>query len=711
MRRLTLGSWDLPPLPLDEALRSRAAASRIALSPPQTATCPPLDSHCDPAGRGLVDGLLTSRAVSVEGTNILVFSEASLFGGRLIATADDRLYADYELSAQSMDTLLAGAGDIKTTEHQIIQDGDRYSSAALSQDPIRLDGVHALLTSSEPINYGAWLIRVFPKIHNLRQVGAFETGRMLCFIDRPWQTSLLGWMGVSLDRVVHQRLDQHYRVETLVVPTWPSRGKFLDAGILAYIAQTRQRVLREAGPSPGKMIYVSRLGWRGAAEPGATTIRAFAQEAELIDRLAALGIEGFSPEEHDFAETLEVFSKARFVIGPQGSGLFNAIFCRPGTPVVEIAHLPYFARGHANLFLSAGLRYMVVVGADPELGQHGAHAIHRALTIDMERTVAFVARQLDALVALEDEDDRMMDGASAQRPRRAAALIAGLREDAVAATAASDFARAAEAWGELRRIAPDCIDGFLAGAAALAALGRHSEAQALLASALDRFPGNDALLLARARSFSGQALWPQAEAAWSALHARRPSQSGPLLELVQALVHQGKWDAAEAALGAGCARDEAPLDLLSAQAELAGRRQDWPLADQRWQALRRRFPDHPSAWCGQIVTLLRRDDRAAAEALSAEAAERFPGEPAVLNLHARAAVAALDWARAEQRWAGLRQIEPADANACLQQAIALRGLRRAADAEALLAEAATLFPDDAPIAKLRRLWQMRARMP
>ncbi len=626
-------------------------ASRIELSAPQTVRCPPLDSLCDPAGRGLVDGLLKPWEVQLEGTHILTFCEASLFGGRLIATPDDRLYSDYELTPAVMDLLVRGAGDIKTAEHQLTRNGDSYASAALSQAPVRLDGVHTLLTSSEPINYGAWLIRVFPKLHNLKRAGAFDTGRMLCFVDRPWQRSLLSWMGVNLDRLVHQSLDQHYSVETLIVPTWPSRGKFLDAGIRAFVAETRRRVLRAAGPAPGKMIYVSRLGWSRetdrlrAAIPGAPRIRAFDQEATLIERLAMLGIESFSPEEHSFEETLEVFAKARFVIGPQGSGLFNAIFCRPGTPVVEIAHLPYFARGHANLFLSSGLRYMVVVGADQELGEPGVHEIHRALTIDIDRTVAFFARQIEALAPFGDADDRMQDwrawAPQAQTPRRAASIIAGLRDDARAATAAGDFAGAAEAWGRLRPLAPDNLEAFLSGAAALASCGRHEAAQAVLDSAVESFPNNEAVLIARARHFASQSQWMQAERAWSALHALRPSQSGPLIEWVQSLTRQGKQDAAER--------------------------------------------------------------------LATYAAARFPKDVAILNLHARMAVAATDWGQAEKRWARLRGVEPAKANTWLQQAIALRALGQAPEAEALLAEAATLFPDDAPIATLQRRWQHRLR--
>jgi predicted Zn-dependent protease len=248
------------------------------------------------------------------------------------------------------------------------------------------------------------------------------------------------------------------------------------------------------------------------------------------------------------------------------------------------------------------------------------------------------------------------------------------------------------------------------GAAALASLGRHAEAQALLGAALEWCPANEGVLMARAQSFTGQAQWPQAEEAWGAMHRLRPGQSGPLIALVQVLGHQEKWEAAEAVLRDLCAGDDARFELRAAQADLAARRQDWPLALCRWQALRLRFPDHPSAWCGPIGVALRQGDLTLAEGLAAEAAARFPDQPAVLNLCGRVAVAAVDWAQAEQRWARLRAVEPMNAQAWLQQAIALRALGQGPQAAALLAEAATLFPDDAPIAKLRRHWQMRQRM-
>ena len=134
-----------------------------------------------------------------------------------------------------------------------------------------------------------------------------------------------------------------------------------------------------------------------ARKPGTPRMRPFDQEQEFSERLAQIGIESFSPEEHSFEETLKVFANARLVVGPQGAGLFNAIFCKPGTPVIEITHLPYFAQGHANMFLSCGHKYMVIVGEDPDIGREGVHAIHRPLKINIDLTISFLAEQMRGL--------------------------------------------------------------------------------------------------------------------------------------------------------------------------------------------------------------------------------------------------------------------------------------------------------------------------
>jgi capsular polysaccharide biosynthesis protein len=403
LRNLSVGNWNLEEASLSEGLDDKVSPRKYVISKTRTALRPALADYVDPSQRGLVDALVVPRQVVVEGVNMLFFPNANLFGSRFVASEDGGLYTDYELTQAQLDLVVEGKGDVKSSEHQITKADGVYRSAALEVAPITLEGPHILLTSSEPINFGAWLIRVLPKIHYLKRIGAFELGNYICYIDREWQKSLLSWMGIPNEKVVQQVFGSHFKVDKLLVPTWPNRTKFLDDGTLEFLADARATALRRDEVSTGKAIYVSRLGWnkaldaRIARKPGALRMRPFDQEQELANRLAQLGVESFSPEEHSFEETIRVFATAPLVVGPQGAGLFNAIFCKPGTPVIEIAHLPYFTHGHASIFLSCGHRYMVVVGEDPELGMEGAHPIHRALKIDVEKTVDFVARQLDSL--------------------------------------------------------------------------------------------------------------------------------------------------------------------------------------------------------------------------------------------------------------------------------------------------------------------------
>lgn len=400
LRNLSIGSWDVPEVPLPVGLSGIQPVTKLTLNQPRTAVCPPLAECFDPLGRGIANGLLQPRPVAVDGVNLLFFADAELFGSRFIAAKNDTLYADFEVTKPLMDAIVKGGGDVNINDHRLSEQGEFYTSEILSGAPKELSGVNMLLTSSEPINFGAWLIRVFPKIHHLRKAGALNAGKSICFVDREWQVSLLEWMGIDSASVVRQTLSGHYRVEKLVVPTAPSRNKYLDSGTLEFIAETRARVL-SVRQVPRKAIYVSRQAWnktldaRIASMPNAIRLRPFDQEAEFAARLERLGIEIFSPEEHSFEEALSVFANAKLVVGPQGAGLFNAIFCKPGTPVIEIAHLPYFMQGHANMFLSCGLRYMLIIGDDPDLMKPGAHPVHRPLVIDIDKTVDFIARQLD----------------------------------------------------------------------------------------------------------------------------------------------------------------------------------------------------------------------------------------------------------------------------------------------------------------------------
>ena len=80
----------------------------------------------------------------------------------------------------------------------------------------------------------------------------------------------------------------------------------------------------------------------------------------MIDALKPLGFEAIQPEKLSFDEQALVFAQAEVIVCEFGSALTNAMFCKPGTKVVEIIaegqHDPWSSHFGAML----GLEHVVL---------------------------------------------------------------------------------------------------------------------------------------------------------------------------------------------------------------------------------------------------------------------------------------------------------------------------------------------------------------
>lgn len=135
---------------------------------------------------------------------------------------------------------------------------------------------------------------------------------------------------------------------------------------------------------------------------------------------------------------------------------------------------------------------------------------------------------------------------------------------------------------------------------------------------------------------------------------------------------------------------DASLKVLLDDARRATQRRDWPDALRCWNLFRERFPDDPRGHLGAGNVLRdtgRLDD---AEALLAEAADRFPQHEPIALARAWTANQRRDWPTAVKRWAAFRQSAPDNAWGHYGASAALRAIGRDAEAGAALdaAEAA-----------------------
>ena len=254
------------------------------------------------------------------------------------------------------------------------------------RDAVHLEGPIVLLTSAEPGNFGSFLYRDLVKLVNLRRypgvaLPGAPAGRDLRTAfeaDRPAD-------GPG-DRARHPRCVPH-RSGDHSGSAVPAR---LRGPRDAQTLRTAARGMRQR--RAGRRIYVSRQSVSATRRMG----RVMLNEAELIDRLRPLGFDIVEPQLLTAAEQIAAFAAADVVVGPSGAGMFNAVFCRPGTRLIDIESEPHWIYPHSCLFASAELDYGIMEGlaADNDWSRH--HKPWRVNIDALLRRIATIVPRKDA---------------------------------------------------------------------------------------------------------------------------------------------------------------------------------------------------------------------------------------------------------------------------------------------------------------------------
>lgn len=313
-----------------------------------------------------------------------------------------------------------------------------------------------------------------------------------------------------------------------------------------------------------------------------------------------------------------------------------------------------------------------------------------------------------AVVALRetgalDAADALLESACTRFPADPSPFI----EQAWMALARQDAKAAVQRWEIVRTRFPDHWLGYNGGALALRDLQRFEEAAVLLAEAVQRFPDMYPLASERAWLAAVRQNWAAALEHWIYALERFPERAEPHVGKVRAARELRRFAESAAALELALARFPDHPDLLFEQAMLAHDAGDWPLAAQRWAALRESRPAEVTAWRLGAEAAANLGHDAEAAVLRAEADRRSPDPAAGLIGNVAEALRDGRWAQAADVCQLIRQRFPDRIAGYTGGAAALRELNQLDEAAILLDEATRRFPDAAAL-KLGRAWLAHA---
>lgn len=301
---------------------------------------------------------------------------------------------------------------------------------------------------------------------------------------------------------------------------------------------------------------------------------------------------------------------------------------------------------------------------------------------------------------------RRSDAPTAAALRRLAARVqpdvdAAVRE-AQAATDRRDWQEAVRLWDSLvsrwSMIAPPRAWARLA--IAHRELGDHTAAEEILSEAMTRFPDDLGLAMESAQLAMVQEKWELARTRWLDVLERFPTEAPAKAHARLAISHRelGDVEAGATVLDRANIRFPDDPDLAAEWAQFAMVTEDWNEAVRRWRDVLARFPDDASARALTRLSQCHRElgefDRA--EAIVAEARERFPDDAVVVQEWTQLALASEDWPEALRRWEVLRDRFAADlpAKAFAQISVVHRRLGNHEDAATVVEQGLRRHPND-----------------
>lgn len=213
-------------------------------------------------------------------------------------------------------------------------------------------------TPDEPMNYGMWLLLAIPSAREFVESDS-EYDRFLCLSEKPWQRLMLETAGVDERSMIRQDRRRYYRCKSLSMVRHSYRDLYVTDGDRQIFHDLARQVQHKSRQDYPRKVFLSRL-----SRTRAGGYRGLTNEEDLLKGVIDLGFEIVEPELLSFEEQIGLFSSVDVVAGLGGAGMFNSVFCRPGTKILDIESGMVFLDAHCNLFASMQMDYGVIIGEE-----------------------------------------------------------------------------------------------------------------------------------------------------------------------------------------------------------------------------------------------------------------------------------------------------------------------------------------------------------
>jgi tetratricopeptide (TPR) repeat protein/capsular polysaccharide biosynthesis protein len=218
-----------------------------------------------------------------------------------------------------------------------------------------IDGNVAILSGLSGNVYFHWMVDILPRIELLRQ-GGFDLEKIDGFVvnsyQQPFQRETLGLLGIPENKIIESDRVPHIKAKQLICPSFPGDLGWPPPWAIHFLRREffGKITLKSGYP---ERIYISRSKAR---------FRKVFNETEVIEVLSHAGFVPIWLESLSFEEQIALFTQAKIIVSPHGSGLTNIIFCQKGTKVIELMSPHYIGHYYWGISHTLKLEHYYLTG-------------------------------------------------------------------------------------------------------------------------------------------------------------------------------------------------------------------------------------------------------------------------------------------------------------------------------------------------------------
>ncbi|MFF2484534.1 glycosyltransferase family 61 protein [Paenibacillus sp. NPDC058071] len=177
--------------------------------------------------------------------------------------------------------------------------------------------------------FGHWFFDILPRFHLLERSGIPIDYYLIGKLEHPFQYESLQMLGIPQEKLIEvERLDFHLIAEQLVVPAVPVMVGKCPPWASRYITAKLKHEQSIPKAEGYERIYITRQD---------AAARFVVNEDEVLQYLSAKGFRKILLTPLTTEQKVSIFSAARIIVAPYGSGSANVAFCEPGASLFELS--------------------------------------------------------------------------------------------------------------------------------------------------------------------------------------------------------------------------------------------------------------------------------------------------------------------------------------------------------------------------------------